>query len=379
MSKSGQGSKMMGNNIRRIIILTNTLKNGGSEKQSILLAGALREKYKTTLIVYYGKEYDEKLKTLSSENNVYPIFLEGSHLGKILFLYRLFKGNNNTVIFSYLATTNFLNAIIGSFAGIKFRIGGIRSTKLSYPKFFLQRILHNRLLTLSVFNNYAGQKSLCEKGFAVEKSIVIHNAIDIKLPAHNKKKDSRVFNILSIGRFIDQKDYFTSIDAVTLLANSISGIKPDAEIKYTIVGYGDLEGKIRSYILSKNLEKIIQIIINPPEISEYLAMADIYLSTSLNEGLSNSIMEAMEYSLPIVATNAGDNNYLVKDGYNGFLTPVKEAGVISARLLRLIKNDTERAEMGVNSYNLLRDSFSCLTFKQNYIELISGLGNEVKA
>lgn len=56
-----------------------------------------------------------------------------------------------------------------------------------------------------------------------------------------------------------------------------------------------------------------------------LDKADIYLSTSLFEGTSNSIMEAMNADLPIVATNVGDNGLLVKNEINGFLCG-KETG-----------------------------------------------------
>ena len=133
------------------------------------------------------------------------------------------------------------------------------------------------------------------------------------------------------------------------------------------------------HISDLNLNKYIDIIITPPpEFSDYLTKADIYLSTSLFEGLSNSIMEAMEFSLPIVATNVGDNNQLIREGFNGFLAPVKSIKDISARLFELIQDNTKRAEMGANSYNLLKENYSIEVFKQNYIELLHKLENEAK-
>ena len=87
---------------------------------------------------------------------------------------------------------------------------------------------------------------------------------------------------------------------------------------------------------------------NPSNLDEYLSKSDIYLSTSLFEGLSNSIMEAMAYSLPIIATDVGDNNYLVQDGYNGFVTNVKDVDEIAKKLLSLVIDKEKRLKMGHN-------------------------------
>ena len=67
-------------------------------------------------------------------------------------------------------------------------------------------------------------------------------------------------------------------------------------------------------------------------------MADLFLTTSIYEGMSNSVMEAMSFSLPIIATNAGDMKYLIEDNYNGFICPYKEPNIISNKLVELIND-----------------------------------------
>src|SRR5664280_952701 len=85
------------------------------------------------------------------------------------------------------------------------------------------------------------------------------------------------------------------------------------KFKYLIVGYGPLEKEIRHLAEELNLQKEVEILINPPNIPDILKTCNIYLSASLYEGLSNSIMEAMVAGLPVIATNVGDNCYLIKD------------------------------------------------------------------
>ena len=69
-----------------------------------------------------------------------------------------------------------------------------------------------------------------------------------------------------------------------------------------------------------DLEKEVTILINPPNIHDILKSCDIYLSTSLFEGLSNSIMEAMSTGLPVIATDVGDNRYLLRMDTTGILS-----------------------------------------------------------
>lgn len=361
--------------IQRVIVLTNTLKAGGAEKQSIMLANALQNDYPTYLIVYYDNGFDQRLKHLTEKYNISVLWLIGSHLKKLFYLYKLFKREKNTVVFSYLATTNFINAIIGKIAGIKFRVGGIRNAKLDRSKFYIQRILHNYFLTCSVFNNYQGEKDLCSSGFNEKKAIIIPNCHEISRPILDNKTIKGVLNIITIGRFVDQKDYFTSLDAIRLLKDKLTESNSEVIIKYTIVGYGKIEYEIRNYVHKQKLDEIVDILINPLNAINYLEDAHIYLSTSLFEGLSNSIMEAMEYSLPIVATNVGDNSKLVIEGETGFLANVQDARAIAEKLQILIENNELRNIMGQNGYIHLAKDFSLSKFKSNYIDLISKLNN----
>jgi len=365
--------------VDRIIILTNTLKSGGAEKQSILLAKALKDEYDILIIVYYGSEFDIKLKNLTEEYKLNVIWLEGSHIMKMISLFRIFRKNMNSAIFSYLATTNFMNAIIGSIAGVPIRIGGIRNAKLSKTKMHIQKLLHNKFLTCSVFNNYRGKEDLCSKGFDNKKAVVIHNCIEISIPPKTPVKLKTNYNIITVGRFVEQKDYFTSINAFAHLLELIKKQKKDTFIKYYIIGYGHQENEIRNYISMKNLNNNIKIVVNPPDISNYYAIADIYLSTSIFEGLSNSIMEALAYSLPVVATDVGDNNFLIKQGETGYLTKTRAIEEIASCLSSIILDDEKRITMGMNGYRHLKDHFSAKTFKQNYLDLIQRLNNERQA
>ena len=145
----------------------------------------------------------------------------------------------------------------------------------------------------------------------------------------------------------------------------------DKKLKYCIVGYGPLEDKIRALIRYLNLQNEVDILINPPNIPDLLKTCDIYLSTSLFEGLSNSIMEAMSAGLPVIATNVGDNSYLIKDSFNGFIVPCRDVSLIVEKLEYLINFENVRKEYGNNSRFKIGSEFSEEKLLENYFSIFS--------
>ncbi len=350
----------------KVFVFINHLKSGGAEKQSIYLTRELINHYDAKLIVYDGDMYDTRMLYLLEGIEDHVIWVKGNNLAKLLFIYRLFSHQKNTIVISYLARSNIINAVIGTLAGVKLRIGGIRNSRFSSVKLIIQKILHNTLLTCSIFNSYAGLEYLQLKGFNPGKAFVIHNGIIItREPIYREKGNETV--ILSVARFTEAKDYKTAIDSIIALKNK------NNNIKYIIIGHGRLEKTLKDYVNDLSLNHFIEFIINPACINFYYERADIFLSTSLFEGFSNVIMEAMEFSLPVVATNVGDNNVLIQDGISGFITPVKDVNTISQKLLLLVEDFDLRVQMGEKGYQHLKENYSIEKFSKQHISLINRL------
>jgi glycosyltransferase involved in cell wall biosynthesis len=172
--------------------------------------------------------------------------------------------------------------------------------------------------------------------------------------------------ILMVSRFEKYKDYFTALIAFEKLLSGNS----NRRIKLQIVGIGPLENKIRNWIEEHQLEANIDVAINPENIEDYFKNASIFLQTSTIEGFSNSIMEAMAYALPIVATDVGDNRYMVIEGTNGYLVPIKQPMAIVSALSKIIDFDQKRIEMGRKSYDLITTNYSIEWFAKKFQDII---------
>lgn len=354
-----------------VFIFIPSLHSGGAEKQAVLLAKYLSEDFQTYLVIWNGALYEQKFLDYIQSNAIETYYLEGNLIKRSRKFYKLLKLHKVKYLFCYLASNNFYGSIFGKFAGVKFIIGGIRNSEIPKVKFFLQRFLHNKLLDYTIFNNYSGMESLTKKGFARRKSVVIPNCFELFVEPIIRKNNN-IVKIVSLARFVAQKDYLTALKAIQYLKESIY-LGKDLNFKYLIIGYGVLETEIRDCISAFQLENDVEIIINPSNTMDYLKSSDIFLTTSLFEGTSNSVMEAMSYSLPIVSTDAGDNKLLIEHNKNGFIIPLKDYKAIAIALSKLINFFELRIKFGEFGYFKLKNEYSSEIFKNRYINFMQSL------
>jgi len=355
----------------KVAIICKTLLKGGAEKQALLLAKSLPGRNIDVCLINLNinKTDSENLRFII-DNSIEYYPQSGKLFEKLRRVRKILQKENVTYIVSYLTLANFLGGI-NKILNKKIKIiGGIRNEKLPFYKFLLEKIIHNYVNDATVFNNYSGKEKFVERGFNPDKISVIQNAIEFDLPEPSSGKDNdREIRIITIGRFVKQKDYATALHSFKLLADKVRS----RNFKYLIVGYGPLENEIRTLAEELKIDDKIEILINPPDIPKILTESDIFLSTSLFEGVSNSIMEAMVAGLPVVATDVGDNRFLISNGFNGFLVPCKEIDSIVGKLKLLAESEDLRRKFGNNSRTILEIDFSREKLVDRYIRLFSKL------
>lgn len=349
-----------------ICVFTQTLLAGGAEKDAVLLANSLVEKHRVYLLVYYGDRIDTRLLRLLNNEKVELIKLHGSLFSRLEQMCRLFRKKNIDILFSMLLLPNFAGGILGRICGVKFPIGGIKSAQLDKSKVLLNRLLQNHVNKQTIYNNYRGFNFYSKKGFNPKRAMVIPNSLE-KIPEPILRDKSEPATILSVGRFHAAKDYLTALKAVKLLKEK--GVK----FQYVLIGYGDLESEIRKWISELELEAQIQVIINPENLDEYYRKADMFLMSSIFEGLPNAVLEAMSYSLPVVATRVGDLEILVLKENAGFLCEPKDSVAMAEYLEVLIENYGLRTQMGQKAYKIVKKEYSPSVSGARYLELIDSL------
>lgn len=356
---------------KNICITINSLSSGGAEKQCLLLAKALKPYHNVILVILKPEPVYQPHLTVITKEDIEHRYLSSNPIKRMVEFTSFLRKKKIDIIFSFLPTDTSFSAICGKLAGVPHIFGGIRNSYIPKMKFVVLRTVHNYLLSYTIANNYAAYLSALDFGFQ-KKVFVISNGIEIKPFLKEPKENHKNITIISMGRLVEQKDYETAIKSIAELKKSV---KPNTKLKYKIVGHGPEKESIVATIEKYGMQEEVEIISNPSNVYELLQASDIYLCTSIFEGISNSIMEAMNCRLPIVATDAGDNARLVIHNKNGFITAINDYEKLSSHMQHLIESPEIRFQMGSESYNHLNQSFGFAVFQKKYLDIIKNVAD----
>lgn len=177
--------------------------------------------------------------------------------------------------------------------------------------------------------------------------------------------------ITSIGRPSYQKNPLFMVE----VAHGIHLKHPD--IKFYLLGVGfyspmleDMKKLIHQYDMDDTFYLLPWL--SHEETLKYVKGSMLYFMTSLYEGLPISVIEAMSLGKAIVASDVLGNKDCVKDGYNGYLLPLKEE-VFIEKMNDLIENDEKRKEMEKNSRSYFETDF----FIDNRIKALEDIYTEI--
>jgi glycosyltransferase involved in cell wall biosynthesis len=191
----------------------------------------------------------------------------------------------------------------------------------------------------SVIANSDGLKCLAEKTWDKEIKI-IYNGVNTE-EFYPVKKNNKNIVLLTISRLIKRKNLSSLIRAVTLVA------KKNKKIRLILVGEGPEESDLKK--LASGLKAPVTFMgrISHGKLSEIYSMCDIYVLPSLNEGMSNTILEAMASGLPIITTDTGGTKELVDD--NGIILKNGSAEEIRDEILNICSDKKKMMEYGRKS------------------------------
>lgn len=145
------------------------------------------------------------------------------------------------------------------------------------------------------------------------------------------------------------------------------------DFKIAIVGGGD-ESELAALCKLLNITDKVIFLGAQKNVEKYLKNFDIAVLTSDSEGLSNSIIEYMAAGKPVVCSNVGGNNELIKHGLNGYLYPVGDIQQLSNYLIALLESADDRKAFGLNGQRQVIENFSMNNMINDTLKVYSQLG-----
>ena len=148
------------------------------------------------------------------------------------------------------------------------------------------------------------------------------------------------------------------VKRVDLLLEAAARVRPRESFRLVILAGEGFRAVRRRLVRRLGLEGQVMVLERVPDIEEYLQAADLGLFASDSESFCLSILEAMCFGCPSVATRVGGIPEVVEDGVSGLLVPPGDAAGLARAVEALIADPTRRAAMGAAARRRAMERFS---------------------
>ena len=322
------------------------------------------------------------LSRMLRESNVETIVIpEESHFFATLLVKALnhFRGKNIKLIHTHGYKEDLLALLIRQFIGVKWLVSTIHG--LPEPSFFrhsnANNITFKRKLDYFVLKHGFAkviavsediQQNLINKyGFNSTKVEVIHNGIDIPRLKNPRRPEDSVLQVGTVGRMVSVKQYELFLD----IADEVT--KQLKNVRFSILGDGPLKEQLTRKAKALRLENIVTFEVPRIDPSDFYQSIDLYLNTSLHEGLPLSILEAMACGKPVVAPKVGGLPEIITHAEEGFLVESRSPKDFADWCVKLLRNKELRTIMGQKALNKVTKRFRSGLMADSYHRLYQSL------
>ena len=168
---------------------------------------------------------------------------------------------------------------------------------------------------------------------------------------------------ITVSRLSPEKDIVTMLHAVQQVVQEIP------EFRLLIVGDGPERTRLENLTTELLLNSHVEFLGERSDVPQLLTQAGFYVSSSLTEGISLTLLEAMSVGLPIVATQVGGNPEIVQQPATGLLVPSANPGFLASAMIQMCQNQCQWAEIGLRARARVEQYFNIRTMIKDYENL----------
>lgn len=363
------------------------LPPGGAERQAERLSAYLVQRgIQVTVLTKHMPE----LKRYETHDGYEIIRIPGFGPGKVeTFTFvlgaiwaMLFKIKRFDILHSHLVyAPGFAASIAGKLLGkktiVRFRSSGpgsdLANSKRNLRGIFRMAVL-KRLADCYIVLTQEMEDELILNGYDPKRIERMYNGVDanhFSPPAVKERntelipKDKTV--LLFVGRLTPDKN-------VPLLLNALKRALSQCPNLYLIlVGDGEEKEALIHLTDELNLQDYVKFVGSKPDVLEYLQMADIFVLSSLSEGISNSLLEAMSCGLACISTDVGAAKEILDDGRCGLIVPSDDVDGFTDAIVQLASDNSEIEKFGKLARLKIVNHYSIDAVGESYINLYQKL------
>ncbi|MEW5768357.1 MAG: glycosyltransferase [bacterium] len=361
----------------RILHVIQWLEQGGAEKGACLLAASLnKDRYESIVCAFQDGLMRQYIEPLGVDLNI----VEKKHKLDMVFLMKLVylmkkkkvdlvhcRGIPPTVYGGMAAKLAGLPLVTSVHGRSQFQ------TKTGLKALYLIQKFGGKVVAVSE----SMRDDLVREGnLERDKIMVIHNGIDVKnielgdggqIKREEFKVDTSSLVIGAVGTLRPVKGYEYLVRAMPLILESLP------QVRLVFIGDGESADELKEITEHLGLQDSVLFLGRRKYAQRLMNGFDVLAVSSLSEGLSMVILEAMSVSVPVVATKVGGNPEVVEDGVTGILVEKKSEVSLAQGLIWILKDENKRKAMGKAGWKRVKEAFSLKDMVRKYEEVYESL------
>src|SRR5437870_7879343 len=204
------------------------------------------------------------------------------------------------------------------------------------------------------------RRLLLADGVPADRTVTVHEGIDVEhvaaAPPVNVHETfwlpHRAPVVGNVAALVPHKGQRYLIEAAHLVVQEI----PDA--RFIVLGEGELREHLEHLVRDRNLEKHVLLPGFRTDVIGCIKGFDLFVMSSVTEGLGTSLLDAMACARPIIATAAGGIPEVIEHDVNGLLVPPRDHTALARAIVRALKDEALRRRLGESGLARVRDRFT---------------------
>ena len=377
----------------RVLYVIGTLDIGGSEMQLVQLVTRLdRRRFEVVVCALTsGGPYLEMLKAAGIPVEI--IGYEGLRIfryprrviAQLVRLVTFMRRVRPDIVHGFLFWAYVIGALAARAARAPIVIASRRSLgrfKANQPHYLAVERIANRVTDLVIANSEAVKEdAVRQEKLPAQKVIVIYNGIDPDrfklLPDHGLRRSlglERCDPVVGVvANFIRYKVHEFFLDAWA------SVVKKCPAGMALFLGDGPERSDIQSRVNAMGLGPSVRFLGIRNDVPALLAIMDLVVQPSLQEGFCNAILEAMAAGKPVVATAVGGNPEAVVHGETGLLVPPGDGRALAEAMVWILEHPAEAARFSAAARRRVAEHFDSMTMVRQYEAVYTALVGKLVA
>lgn len=359
----------------KVLILANHVNYGGIAAYIFNLAKALRAREDTQVIVgSRGGDLEKDFKALGVEHIRLPLTTKCEVSPKVFLsamrLRGFVKEKKVDIIHANTRVTQVLAALVCLGTGVPYV-----STCHGYFKTRLGRRLMpcwgSRVIAISdqvrdhlVYDFYVDQ----------ERVELIYNGVDLEnfrsYGPHEIEARKKTMGLAAGKKTVGHIGRLSSVKGQKFLVLAAEElVRRRNDVQFLIIGDGEEEKDLKKMIGERSLEGVVHIVPSVADTSLALALMDVFVMPSLQEGLGISILEAQAQGVPVVASRVGGIPTVIEDRVTGLLCAPQDAAGLASSIARLLDDQALRGTIVQNAKKHVAGKFSAALMAEKTLAL----------